>query len=1306
MPEDPLKELADQFVGGGGVKAPVADKGGQAERTKADTADPLLGLANAFADSGHATSPVPDGSADFGQGDEIGERQPTQNEMFEALSEELVPGFKASQQKTGLVQGADERFSMALAANTGLVIQPETFRGKTAPELRQFADNAALATANQIVESFSRVELTTDQAQVGLPFNTEEGEFLVKLGLMPGLEPGRPGAPRPVATIEDPAQARQVLLAMNALNKKPGTFTSVMREISGGLGAMLDPLRRSPTPLEANQQAGRAEQAGPVPRALAEIAAFVFGPGKLGARAGAQAARVAPLAAREAVATAGSRTGMALAGAAVGARNAEGTAGDKVQAGLISFGLARLAPAMSDRIQGHLAGLAPAIRAPMAQRMFERSGVFFSEGVADALIGAGIRGGDFSNAMFDFLFGGAVGTTFQRGRFSKEAVDQFVERQKAKISATDPGFVEPFTSGNGSKPSASTLRQRQRGSVDASIGEDVAELIGVVSAPFREMKNELSRHGASGTEVGQRMDQGIEFSSEYRGKVFDAYDRALVATNGTVLPSAQGRAVRALQVPIKDPKTGVLLDPMTEMIEGRMKPRTKAEAKIIDSIRAYEEASWAEKHRIGMERQVASPDVEFKAGDEAVPGKDRVQWERIPKAPPNAHPRMFTYGVFSAFQGGQPKLRQKIISAVAKLNGWEKKQADAWGRRMDEAFQNDGPEGVEMRAQAEFTRDVQRMPGAVRHRGQIVPILRSNPHGWLKRFHTVSASAYGRRLAFGQGSTDSIPELQKNFRTENGSGKDRVFREAMRAYQETPVVRPVATKGSVTGDVLRTGKALLNVARAGRLSGAMPGNAVEILVGAQNAFGRFGDTMRGLLDLAIGKATGGKKGLTIRHLEEEGFKTKDVTDLTTDPNDPAVSGLNRFAAMMRSIVSMPLEEATETVTAARARTAAHRVQKNIEKGKFSARDLADARALGMSDGEASRWMKGDMTVEESKRVTDKFRRRMVTYTTAANQNSAQISRAEHTRFARGFMAFTRWASMRARISAKRVGLSARMIGEAAVGETSSGRTLRGTERAKHAYAGVERAAKHFFGVGVAGTASTLISSYLFEGEEGFEMRLNRLKNNPLEFFAEGVMAGSLSGPWAGLAQVMAGETDNFIERTIFPYQLGKNIWESVVGGGRQRGVPFWERMGQLGQTMFPISKTATTGALSSAFGRTDYQRTLKAATRGYFDMLRDEGVDFGNFKDPSDFSIKMRRAAKMIEQKEPASVWSKQVLDALGEEGKTVQQVKQSLRSRRRITGPSWTDDRIEQLRKIVGPDGIKALALRDLLLTTVADAL
>lgn len=1279
MPEDPLKKIADQFASGG----VQADDVGTATADPEPVDDPLLKIANAFAGSEEkASTPQSSNIAALREME-----RPTSRDVLEETSEEFAPGFKAQQESTGLLNSPEERLSMAISGlepSGTLNIPPETFRGKGPREIRQFADNIALVMANKTLAKMAKIESETapQGAQVGLPFNTEEGRFLVDRGLMEGRRPGRSG--RAISTIDDPDVARRFLHGLVRTKKSPGRALSILREVTGGISSALSLPGRDPTPLEAEQAQAQAEEAGPVPRALAQLAAFVAGPARIGAQAGAKAAVLAPPAAKAAVAKAGARSGVALTGAAMAAANEPGGAFDKVTAGLTAFGLARLAPAMSDRIQGHIAGMTTKMQGPALKAATERSGVFFSEGVADAILGAGIRGGDFSNAAFDFLFGGSVGTVMQGGKFSPDALNRFVDAQVAKARARNPGIIEDVV-----RP----LRAGQRGSVDASAGEDVAEAVGTLMAPFREIKNTLARHGDAGKQIGDKIDRGIEHSSEYRAKVIDSYDKALDITKGSFLPATlKDKSVLALQRPIKDPKTGVLLDPMTEIVEGRLKPRTAGEKEIIDSLVEYQRASWRRKYEIGTERKSAADD------------KDADKWERIPKEPPPVHPRIFTHEVFSAFRGGRPKVRKKLIADTAKLNGWSTRQADAWAKRMDSAFKDDGPEGVEARAQAELRREVQRMPGAIKLGGTTIPILQSNPHHWLKRFHEVSASAYGRRLAFGQGSTDSIPALRESFRQETGN--DRVFTDAMRAYQGVPVVRPVAVRGTVIGEGLRATQALLGVARAGRLTGAVPGNTVEIMVGAQNAFGRFGDTFRGLLDLGLGKATGGRKGITSRQLEKGGFKTKDVTDLTINPNDPVISGIRKFSSSLRAIVSLPIEEATETVTAARARRTAMGIQKRIDTGKFSARDLADARALGMSDGEASKWLRGGMTVEESKQVSDRFRRRMVTYTTAANQNPAQISRAEHTRFTRGFLAFTRWASMRARISAKRIGVATEMLGEGVAGRTKGGRKLGRLERVRHATAGVGQATKHFFGVGAAGVANTLIASYLFEGEEGFEMRLNKLKNDPLGFFAEGVMSGSLSGPYAGLAQVMSGETDTFVERIIFPYQVAKNIYEATAGEGRLKGVPFWARMGQLGQTLAPISKVATTGALSSAFGDSEYQKTLRGATRHYFGMLRDEGVDFGRFKDPSDFSVKMRRAVKLIERGEPAEVWANKILEALGEDGKDIKNVKQSLRSRRRITGPSWTDERIQKLRSVVGDKGIRALAIQDLLLTTIADAL
>lgn len=860
-------------------------------------------------------------------------------------------------------------------------------------------------------------------------------------------------------------------------------------------------------------------------------------------------------------------------------------------------------------------------------------------------------------------------------------------RARLEAGATPTGPVAPRRRG-GPESGFAVLPDVASGA--KAVNEAVVKpVVNAVRGEAGSMLAEMRRSGPAGAKIAASAEKFIDAEAAYQGKARPAYERAARLLQGTVTGRGEmDAAVRGLQEPYRDPKTGVLLDRLTEIIEGRLAPRNRGERIAAMALRRYAAEAWKLKHEAGVERMDAYNEV----GD---PLK-APRWRRIPKNPPasaapgsGVQPRVYAEGFYRAFSGQDPVLERAVVEDVRKANGWSADRAKAWAEGVKGEVAQRGLGGLEVKSAAEFKRDVERMPGAVEVNGRVVPILESNAFHWLQRFHKNSGALIGRRAGFGQGSTDTIPDLAKE------AGQDALpkVEDFMRALQHASVEKPLGARGS-EATLGPTIQAVLGVLRGLRLTGAVPANVMEIVTGAHTDFGsRVRQLGRRFRDVVSGSEAEQRSGLV----------TREFSDFTTDPRQPIASRLRKVAAIIRSAVSQPVEFKTEESATKTGEAFAQEAS-----GSKAASDVADLRALGFSDAEAAAWVKDTLPAADRPAFAKRIASRLTQYSTTANMNPAQQGRFQHRRVARFGMAFLNWPMQTFRNTAKRAQVAAKMMGEAFAGKTEDGRVLGKAEAWSHGAAGVGRLGNYLFGRTASYAAANLLATLVLRGADEAENVVRRAINRPLAFLGESLFGGVVTGPAGAISSAIASGDERVLERQIFPWVVAKEAWQAIGATGRYAETPLWERMGALAQTMAPGSRAFTDGVLAQTLYGDEGQAEMKAGMRGYQQFLRDEGLANEGWSEPTEFSQKMRRAVVLMERGKPPEEWAAVVRDALEIPGKEkdASAASQSILARRVMQGKAWTPEMKAKLRAMIGDSQMKALEVRNLALEKYAAAL
>jgi hypothetical protein len=383
------------------------------------------------------------------------------------------------------------------------------------------------------------------------------------------------------------------------------------------------------------------------------------------------------------------------------------------------------------------------------------------------------------------------------------------------------------------------------------------------------------------------------------------------------------------------------------------------------------------------------------------------------------------------------------------------------------------------------------------------------------------------------------------------------------------------------------------------------------------------------------------------------------------------------------------------------------MSQRIQSGKPAKQDVATLMEMhNYSHEDARRIASGKGTIEEYGAIS----RRAGAFTTNQPQVSAEMARAEHTRFFRTAFAFSTYGMM----SAREFWRSAKTFAEIGV------KTKWGTKDAqgrKDMAGAVQKMAKKVAGSTMAGSMTSLALAFLTGGVTGLNVALEEFKDSPWRFLRDSYIYYTVSGPFGAIlrqTQQHSGNLGETVFKATFPGSLLTELHDMGRGQGRYRDLRGMEKAFALVERYAPINRVYAAAVTGFGFGN-DQQDTT-TAIRAYWRWKMDKDPSSIKFTETepdmlrADFRRAMKKADLAMRRGEDPTEFIEQALKIDGKEPKNV---AQSLRQRKLLDkighGKGLTDDQKDELRatlkKRIGEKAYSLIEAHDALLENYADS-
>lgn len=615
------------------------------------------------------------------------------------------------------------------------------------------------------------------------------------------------------------------------------------------------------------------------------------------------------------------------------------------------------------------------------------------------------------------------------------------------------------------------------------------------------------------------------------------------------------------------------------------------------------------------------------------------------------------------------------IDAFAKASRVNRGVVEKMFDEMHDTFVGESPESAYKRTQAEFVRQLPRVPSAIKVNDGVVPILESNPFRYGQRLAEDGASRVGVVRNFGQeiGPNNLIDRLRTRFAKDNGTAEP--FVETMRALSNLAIDKPYFSAGSYLDKVIaRPWQAIDRLLTSMLMSRAMIVNIPEPL-GNIRAFAGT----KGLLDASV-RLFGHWKA-TLDLLETLGAVTKDEMSLVIDPMRPGQSVADFAANWLHSVTGVrAINELQEKLAA----TAALEMAERFKRGGGTERDVLPLKTLGYSTEQARRLASGSATGQEYIEMI----RRAPTMWVGNPQMKGDKSLFENKRITRALLKFQTYAQMQAR-NMGRIGKSYIELMHEAYTNTN----LPMEERWKIALQANRVLANWIIGTTMAGTMAYFLAAGATGGTLGLKVAWNEAKDRPGAFLGNSFMYTVLAGPYGAMMRMATGDSSNPLE-AIFPYFVATEVIDAVKGQNYYRDMLPGDRTMKLFSRFLPLDKVLRQAAVTVGFGDASAAK-MDTAIRGYWRWrMENKPLPEGRTveTDPTMFRTHMRKAYSLLRGGGTPEQVEAELNKAVGIRNE--KSARASLQGRMLLRGLS--EDEIKSLRDTIGADAYKWIEAHD----------
>jgi hypothetical protein len=808
---------------------------------------------------------------------------------------------------------------------------------------------------------------------------------------------------------------------------------------------------------------------------------------------------------------------------------------------------------------------------------------------------------------------------------------------------------------------------RPRGAVNIGILKTPVHAAGEGAAALRNIfvDDLVDRAGRSGGKVGeevvQRARAAIDTAKEAMGEVSVHLNKALRLAGGGKSPSLH-KAVGWLQEVDRVPGKNYGVSRLLDAVEGRTPPgappATTAIVGAVQDLTAKLGRMYAANGHMQQDARTG-------------------KWRPFKTTRGDIFVRVPTFEMQRILRDGPGgKLWNQAIDAFADINGIPRPDIERVFQQQHDDLAVNAPDAMFRRLQAEFTRQLPRVPTVLYAGGDVVPLFETNPFSYAKRLAENGAARIGFIKHFGQQTGAGVVTPASIFeRYIKAGGRGEHVIDLMRSLNNTSVEPPLLDSGSAGAKVMRGVNDVVSLIKSGLLTASAVQNILEPL-GNTQGFSTGGDLLRAIRDL-----TTDPRG-TIVALETLGAITKDVGNYTLDPNRPVSSVIRTLRnlstkAFLHGYVNEFQEKLAATVGMEKA--------ERLRAGKGTSRDVYDLRSIGYSMDDAKRLVAGRGTPEEY----DAIPRRAGAALVGNPMNPAEKSRASHNRWYRAAVAFETYAQVKIRSFFRQA---------AAYLETTQ-EAVR-TRDANLLAAAHYKFARHILGTTASGAAAYMLMALATGGTSGLKIAWNEAKDEPLKFVGQSWAYSTLIGPFGALIRLAGGSNDSTADKLVrltLPGFLLKEAADAATSQGTYRNMDGLERSTKLLGRIFPVNRIFATAA--AAFGLGTESHELDTALRGYWRWRMDnkppDRLTPGEQPDADKgkFRVLMKSALQQMQRGDDPLDTIRKALDL--KEGKDL---AAAIRAKRLL--PALEPAEREALKRHIGPDAYKRVEAWDDLLS------
>jgi hypothetical protein len=682
------------------------------------------------------------------------------------------------------------------------------------------------------------------------------------------------------------------------------------------------------------------------------------------------------------------------------------------------------------------------------------------------------------------------------------------------------------------------------------------------------------------------------------------------------------------------------------------------------------------------------------------------------------------YGYDIIRQGPGTPLYDRWVSAVARLNKVPRSSVARFFAKWKQLLDSDMPDFSRIeKVNQDFARKYARTITHLKTASGWQPVLHSNLFNYLEsagrrathvaafrtafpnnrkgraKFQALKEKLIGTEVEISPAKVDpltgkKIPAVVEHIPGELNATEADAFKKLVRVLQGTPTddysrLGPLApgkpvpeiarminqTVGSLMAKAVLTGQMILQPGET--LAGSTP-----VFLGARNY-------LEGMVKLA-------KNGEQLyAELEKNGAVNRVIYDWSTDPN-AITRSLFRQAGNALSGMSFQtvLNEFQEMAAATTARV----VNERIIKGQLSnweKRMLPQTfKAMGFNEAETQKLMAGTDSA-----LSDQFERKAASFLTSGNKSMAEGSPLGANRLFNSVFRFQSYPMMKMNQFRKVAGAAY----DAFFKKGTTEEKLRSAEQLAY-----------FIGGNVLqGALTTAIVTMVYKGLFGAQVALqDEARNEPFQFLLDSFIA-TMGGPfylvYRGVRDGNGGGMGEQFARSVFPYAIGREIYDMSKGLGAYRDRDLGERIGKFIEKKVPATRAIRSGM--ALFGLSQEDAKLQASMEAFYRWQNDEFKDDVKgsppiIEDNKEFRKHMRRAVEALKRGDREK-YAEEVLEGLSIKGKKAKHIADSFRGRKILRSPGGKElnlDQMQRLRDRIGDRAADRLRYWDMMLEAAAD--